>query len=95
MYALIVALVLAVLCSFVSAEVIQPPKALVSHIVQQRIVHDGKCDFNDQKDVECLVFMDEERQVVWGLMFDENMTIYAILARHNGETQLVWLRTDA
>lgn len=90
------AFVLTVAACSVFAE--KPPNSLISHVAQQQIVHDEKCNFREEKNIECLIFLEEGRGIIWLVLFDENkngdMLITRVVAVHNGEENIVWCRHD-
>lgn len=79
----------------------KPPEALMQHISVQRMVHDGKCNFHDMKDVECFIFVEgtKERHIVWLVLFDNQIQVTHVIAvTRNGEEseeKILWVRKDA
>lgn len=76
----------------------KPPKELMQVAASNPIVHDQTCNFQEEKDIECLIMYDSIRSIVWLILFDAdkdgNLTIYKVAAIHDKREMVLWCRSD-
>lgn len=75
----------------------KPPRDLLSQVTTTKPVHDGLCNFQAMKHVECLIYNDLARDVVWLILFDEKddeMTITHVIGVKNNQEYVLWCRQD-
>lgn len=75
----------------------KPPDALIRIVSANKVVHDQKCDFHQERSVECVILYDNKRDIVWLVLFDENedgLSIYRVVAVHKKKESTVWCRQD-
>lgn len=92
-FALFVVLLVAAVSAFA---VETPPQALLTHISSHPIVHDKLCNVESLKlkNVECLIMYDEKHDVVWVVLFDDELDITRIIASKGNQEAYVWCRQD-
>ena len=72
----------------------KPPPPLVAHIQSLPLVHNGLCDYGPQKDVRCLVFADQDHEVLYIVLFDAKGRPFQILGVKDDDEVTLWLRDD-
>lgn len=75
----------------------KPPSSLMQHISHQQVIHDQQCNFRDMKGVECLIFFQEEGEVVWLVLFDgngQNLRVTHVVAIKDKREEVAWCRQD-
>ena len=93
---LLVSVILVSLCaaSAVLAKPEEPPKALLAKVTG-KLVHEEKCNFHEEKNVECLIYFDEKSDTVWLMLFDDNLNIYKVVSVDNQKKEKVeWCRSN-
>lgn len=88
---LLIALVLVFLCAL-SALADKPPQTLLTHLGGQKMVHDKQCNYQAMKHVECLIYWQEKGQVVWLVLFNNEVEIILIVAVKDKQEIVVWCR---
>lgn len=70
----------------------KPPQALMER-VKGELVHSDKCNFHEEKDVECLIYFHDQTETVWLLLFDDNLAVYKVISVNNKKQEKVeWCR---
>ena len=72
----------------------KPPATLLSIVSSSAVVHDKKCNFQSERNVECLLLYDEQRDILWIVLYDSDVTIYKIVAVHKKQEVVIWCRQD-
>lgn len=73
----------------------KPPKSLMAHVAENQLVHDEQCKFQGEDGIECLIFFDEAREIVWLVLFtDDQQTITRVVAIKDKVETIVWCRHD-
>ena len=72
-----------------------PPESLVNQYKDLPVKWDKRCDFHKQLNVQCLIQYDEDNDVVWLLLFDENINITEVVkVTADKKEHVLWVRFD-
>ena len=94
---LLIAILLVFLCALAPALADKPPVALLGIVSSNTVVHDQKCNFHEERNVECVMLYDDQRDILWIVLYDETksgLAIYKIVAVHKKKEAIVWCRQD-
>ena len=72
----------------------KPPKELMAVVASAPIVHDDKCDFQGVKGIECLIMYDASRDIIWLVLFDQDLAVYMVAAVHKKKESIMWCRSN-
>lgn len=89
--AIAVALVFSIASCAVFAE--RPPQYLLDHVAKQTLKHDQKCKFHEENNVECLIFYEKKRDIVWIILFDDDGAVTRVILVNDKE-HVAWCRFD-
>jgi hypothetical protein len=94
LFALVVVLMIASAAAFADSI----PANLRQQIATLPIVYDQKCDFREQKAVECLIYFDNQKQYGWIVLFDqdrdENVHATMVIFIKKDTEVIAWCRQD-
>ena len=73
-----------------------PPDELRAHISSPDniVVNDERCDIGSHKNVECMVYVDQQCQVVWYVLYDKKLTVTHIMFTDLKGLWYAWIRED-
>lgn len=91
---LLIAFLLVALCTLAPALAETPPQKLLDHVSSKRLVHDKKCNFREEKNVECLIYYDDAQDVVWLVLYDAALDITRLVSVKNRVETVVWCRAN-
>ena len=92
-----VAIILVFLCAVFPALADTPPKGLLAYVSSYKLVHDKQCNFHEMKHVECIIFYDEGRDIVWLVLFDkkkDELAITHVIGIKDKDETVIWCRQD-
>jgi len=88
---LLLAILLVALCALPPA-IAKPDPRLVQYLSSLPVAHDGRCKVESMKieDVECLILVDGQRQIIFLILYTNEIKTTHIIAIKDGVETVVW-----
>lgn len=88
---LLLSILLVALCALPPA-IAKPDPRLVQYLSSLPVAHDGRCKVDSLKieDVECLILIDAQRQIVYLILYTNDIKTTHIIALKDGTETILW-----
>ena len=90
------AILIVALCALPPMTLATPDTALVRYLTSLPVVHDGRCNVDklNVKNRECLILVDQERGLVFVILYTDELKMTDVLMKKGDEEILVWSQSS-